>query len=128
MLSTIPTFMMQIADPREAWKVAFYVGAGISAIGGVIVLATLKTEVQDWAKMEDDFYDTEDTKKKREPSITPTENDESGETFFKSGPVWSLPMLRGGIKFSKLASIVIKLFLAVRFVNKCLRLEHYVSE
>ena len=38
----------------------FIVGAVISAVGGVVVLSTLSTEVQEWAKEEEDFYDDEE--------------------------------------------------------------------
>lgn len=74
-------------DAREAWRIVFYVAAAVSAFGGVAVLATLKTDVQDWARMDEDFYETEDKKGKRNPSMTTTENDDSTEGFFKTGQV-----------------------------------------
>lgn len=44
----------------EGWRLVFIVGAVISAVGGVVVLFTLSTEVQEWAKEEEDFYDDEE--------------------------------------------------------------------
>ena len=44
----------------EGWRLVFIVGAVISAVGGVVVLSTLSTEVQEWAKEEEDFYDDEE--------------------------------------------------------------------
>merc|ERR1712212_1233385 len=44
----------------EGWRIVFFVGAAISMIGGVVVLLTLRTEVQEWAKEEEDLYDDEE--------------------------------------------------------------------
>jgi len=52
-----------VPDVAEAWKIVFYVGAIISMVGGVVVLCTLKTDVQEWAKEEEDFYDDEEKNK-----------------------------------------------------------------
>uniref|UniRef100_H2YWW5 Major facilitator superfamily (MFS) profile domain-containing protein n=1 Tax=Ciona savignyi TaxID=51511 RepID=H2YWW5_CIOSA len=46
-----------ITDVREAWRIVYYVGATVSALGGVVVLATLRTDVQPWAQIEEDFYE-----------------------------------------------------------------------
>nr|XP_002131022.1 sialin-like [Ciona intestinalis] len=54
-----------VADVREAWRIVYYVGAAVSALGGFVVLATLKTDVQSWARIDEDFYELEDEKKKK---------------------------------------------------------------
>lgn len=47
-------------DVARGWQIVFWVGAGISVVGGFVVLFTLKTEVQEWAKEDEDFYDDEE--------------------------------------------------------------------
>ena len=36
---------------RHAWQVVFYVGAAISALGGIIFMVTVRVDVLPWAKL-----------------------------------------------------------------------------
>ncbi|XP_076801686.1 sialin-like [Clavelina lepadiformis] len=75
-----------VLDVHQAWRIVFFVGAGISVLGGVIVLSTLNTDVQSWAKIEEDFYVDDETRLKKTSSAA-SEFDEIGESEFNSEKV-----------------------------------------
>ncbi|XP_070553612.1 sialin-like [Ptychodera flava] len=50
-------------NTRERWLIVFVISAVIYVIGGTVVLFTLKTEEQDWAKEEKKIIDTSDVNK-----------------------------------------------------------------
>ncbi|XP_039249233.2 putative transporter slc-17.2 [Styela clava] len=60
-----------ISDLRYAWQIVFYVGAAVSALGGIVFMITVRVDVLPWAKLtkRDSELDSEDENLRlREPN------------------------------------------------------------